>query len=163
MPQAPSSLAPHQRGPAWLLAAAVVVLLLAGAGAAWWFSSADATVRCATVSVTRGPVTRTVRHTGTVNPVMTIIVGSYVPGVIQQVSCDYNTQVKKGQVCAKIDPRPYQSVVDQNAANLDIAKAQLEKDRASPSRSNRGATLRVMSTEALRSSSPGHQYPGLLW
>ena len=46
------------------------------------------------------------------------------------VTCDYNTEVKKGQVCAKIDPRPYQSVVNQNKANLDQAKAQLEKDKA---------------------------------
>jgi len=39
--------------------------------------------------------------------------------------------VKTGQVCAKIDPRPYQTVVDQNKANLAVAKAQLEKDKAS--------------------------------
>jgi HlyD family secretion protein len=44
--------------------------------------------------------------------------------------CDYNTQVKKGQVCAKLDPRPYQTVVDQNKADLAVAKAQLEKDKA---------------------------------
>ncbi len=44
--------------------------------------------------------------TGTVNPVLTIIVGNYVSGVIQDVSCDYNKQAAKGQVCAKIDPRP---------------------------------------------------------
>jgi len=68
--------------------------------------------------------------TGTVNPELTIIVGSYVSGVIQQLYCDYNTQVKPGQVCAKIDPRPYQTVVDQDKANLAVAKAQLEKDRA---------------------------------
>ena len=36
----------------------------------------------------------------------------------------------KGQVCAKIDPRPYQAVVDQDKANLAVAKAQLEKDKA---------------------------------
>ena len=69
--------------------------------------------------------------TGAVNPELTIIVGTYVSGVIQQLYCDYNTQVKKGQVCAKIDPRPYQTVVDQNKANLAVAKAQLEKDKAS--------------------------------
>jgi HlyD family secretion protein len=50
--------------------------------------------------------------------------------VIQDLQCDYNTQVKKGQICAKIDPRPYQTVVDQNKANLAVAKAQLEKDKA---------------------------------
>ena len=62
---------------------------------------------------------------------LTIIVGTYVSGVIQELYCDYNTQVKKGQVCAKIDPRPYQTVVDQDKANLAVAKAQLEKDKAS--------------------------------
>ena len=68
--------------------------------------------------------------TGTVNPVLTIIVGSYVSGVIQEINCDYNTEVKKGQICAQIDPRPYQTVVDQNNANLTQAKAQLVKDQA---------------------------------
>jgi HlyD family secretion protein len=71
-----------------------------------------------------------VTATGTVNPELTIIVGSYVSGVIQQLYCDYNTQVKAGQVCAKIDPRPYQTIVDQDKANLAVAKAQLEKDKA---------------------------------
>ncbi len=71
-----------------------------------------------------------VTATGTVNPVLTIIVGSYVSGVIQELSCDYNTKVTKGQVCAKLDPRPYQSVVNQDQANLDVATAQLEKDKS---------------------------------
>jgi HlyD family secretion protein len=75
-------------------------------------------------------VTRAVTATGTVNPELTIIVGSYVSGVIKELYCDYNTQVKKGQVCAKIDPRPYETVVSQAKANLDIGKAQLLKDQA---------------------------------
>ncbi|MCX7297162.1 MAG: efflux RND transporter periplasmic adaptor subunit, partial [Hyphomicrobiales bacterium] len=108
-----------------------VVALLVVAGAVWWLSSADGTVNYSTAPVALGTVTRTVTATGTVNPVLTIIVGSYVSGVIQDINCDYNTKVSKGQVCAKIDPRPYQSVVDQNAANLTQAKAQLEKDKAS--------------------------------
>ncbi len=90
------------------------------------------TVTYVTQPATRGTVARTVTATGTVNPVLTIIVGSYVSGVIQQLSCDYNTQVKTGQVCAKIDPRPYQAVVDQEKANLAVAKAQLEKDQGEP-------------------------------
>jgi HlyD family secretion protein len=75
-------------------------------------------------------VTRSVTATGTVNPELTIIVGTAVSGIIKELYCDYNTQVKKGQICAKIDPRPYQSVVDQNRANLAVVKAQLEKDNA---------------------------------
>jgi HlyD family secretion protein len=74
---------------------------------------------------------RDINATGSVNPELTIIVGTYVSGVIQELSCDYNTEVKRGQTCAKIDPRPYQSIVDQAKASLAIAKAQLEKDKAS--------------------------------
>jgi HlyD family secretion protein len=87
-------------------------------------------VHYATTPVTRGTVAQAVTATGTVNPVLTIIVGTAVSGIIRELQCDYNSQVKKGQVCAKIDPRPYQSVVDQDKANLAVAKAQLEKDRA---------------------------------
>src|SRR5471032_1685134 len=121
-----SWIADHRR---WLVLSAVV-LLAAAAGAAWWSLGTTATVHYTTVAATRGVVARTVTATGTVNPELTIIVGSYVSGVIQSLSCDYNTKVKAGQVCAKIDPRPYQSLVDQAKANLDVAKAQLDKDKA---------------------------------
>lgn len=115
----------------WLIGGIVSVGLLAAAGAAWWMSGTGSTVQYTTAAVTHGDVTRAVTATGTVNPVLTIIVGTYVSGVIQDLSCDYNTQVKRGQICAKIDPRPYQTVVDQNRANLNAAKAELEKDKAS--------------------------------
>jgi len=62
--------------------------------------------------------------------VTVIQVGTYVSGVIQSISCDFNTEVKAGQLCAKIDPRPYQTAVDQEAAALGTARAQLQKDRA---------------------------------
>src|SRR4029077_12316423 len=80
--------------------------------------------------VTRGTAARAVTATGTINPVLTIIVGTAGSGVIRELSCDYNTKVTKGQICAKIDPRPFQALVDQYKANLAVAKAQLEKDKA---------------------------------
>ncbi|MGH9409034.1 MAG: efflux RND transporter periplasmic adaptor subunit, partial [Vicinamibacterales bacterium] len=80
--------------------------------------------------MSRGDVARAVTASGTVNPVTTVEVGSYVSGVIDSVTCDYNTHVKKGQVCARIDPRPYQSTVDQDQANLAASKAQLSKDQS---------------------------------
>ena len=68
--------------------------------------------------------------TGTVNPVVTVQVGTYVSGPIVKLYCDFNTQVRKGQICAKIDPRPYQLTVDQASANVANARAQLKKDEA---------------------------------
>lgn len=95
-----------------------------------WQSRTPA-LRYITSPVTRGTIQKSIITTGTVNPVVTVQVGSYVSGIIKELYCDYNTVVKAGQICAKIDPRPYQLIVDQNKANLASARAQLEKDRAS--------------------------------
>ena len=84
-----------------------------------------------TAEVTRGSVLRAITTTGAVNPVITVEVGTYVSGTIQALFCDYNTRVKAGQLCARIDPRPYELVVEQDRANLATAQAQLHKDQAS--------------------------------
>jgi HlyD family secretion protein len=106
-------------------------LILVGAlGYAYWRRAPQAPAYV-TAEVTRGPVVRTITTTGAVDPVITVEVGAYVSGTIQACYCDYNTKVTAGQLCAKIDPRPYQVVVDQDAANLANAQAQLKKDQAS--------------------------------
>lgn len=109
------------------------LLILAVAGgcivaallASWWSLRRTIVPRYLTASVTEGTVSRTVTATGTVNPVMTIIVGSYVSGVIRDVYCDYNTQVRKGQLCARIDPRPYEAALAQTKGALARDSAQL--------------------------------------
>jgi HlyD family secretion protein len=68
-----------------------------------------------------GDIVRATNTTGTVNPVTTVQVGSFVSGTIVKLYCDYNTVVTAGQVCANVDPRPYQVVCDQAAANLASA------------------------------------------
>jgi len=118
----------RKRRALWLLAGALIFLFLCSG--VYWLTRHTVPVHYETQAVTRGTVTRAVTASGTVNPILTIIVGSYVSGVITEQYADYNTQVKKGQLCAKIDPRPYQTLVDQNKADLATAKAQLQKDQA---------------------------------
>ncbi len=115
-----------RRGRGFLLLA----LIVGGIAAYGWWRSRPPPVHYVTAPVTRGSVVQSIATTGTVNPRVTVQVGSYVSGIIQSISCDYNTSVKAGQLCAKIDPRPYQLKVDQAAASLASAKAQLTKDRA---------------------------------
>ena len=118
---------PRSRAARWAAAAGGALLLFA----AWeHWGTATAPQRYVTADVTRGPVVRSITTTGAVDPVITVEVGAYVSGTLQSCSCDYNTQVKAGQLCAKIDPRPYQVVVDQDVANLATARAQLHKDQA---------------------------------
>lgn len=97
---------------------------------AWWALGNRTSVGYVTEPVTRGSVERAVMATGSVNPVLTITVGTYVSGVIQEIYCDFNTRVVKGQLCARIDPRPYMTLVEQDRANVATARAQLVKDRA---------------------------------
>jgi HlyD family secretion protein len=115
----------------WVASATIVVLMFAGAGIGlYWAMGRQGSAHYVTQKVTRGPVVRTITASGAVNPVITVQVGTYVSGVIQARYCDYNTEVKEGQLCAKIDPRPYQVTVDQDKANLAVARAQLIKDKA---------------------------------
>jgi HlyD family secretion protein len=109
---------------------AIGALLAAIALVAWWRTRPEP-VRYVTEPASRGAVVQSIATTGTVNPVVTVQVGSYVSGVIQSLYCDYNTRVEAGQLCAKIDPRPFQLKVDEDAANLASARAQLAKDKAS--------------------------------
>lgn len=111
----------------WIVVGLVVIAI--AAFAAWRYGGRRTAPRYVTAAVTRGAVARTVTASGTVNPVVTVQVGSYVSGVVTNVSCDYNTHVVKGQLCAQIDPRPYQTVVDQDLANLATAQAQAQKDQ----------------------------------
>lgn len=83
-----------------------------------------------TVAVKQGNVSSSIVTTGTLNPVATVQVGTNVSGTIQTLYCDFNTKVKAGQLCAKIDPQPYQVAYDQAAANLASAIAQQKKDYA---------------------------------
>jgi len=55
-----------------------------------------------TVPVERGPIRATVTATGTVNPVATVQVGTYVSGPITEIHADFNTAVSKGQLLAMI-------------------------------------------------------------
>jgi len=108
---------------------AIVLLVVILAGAYWMFGR-SASVSYVTVPLERGTVARAVTATGSINPVLTITVGSYVSGVIQEIDCDFNTKVRKGQLCARIDPRPYQMAVDGNRAAVATARAQVLKDQA---------------------------------
>lgn len=120
----------EKRGHGWKIAVAGTVLVLVTAAATWRLMHAPVPVRYSTATATQGAITRSVAATGTVNPVMTIIVGSYVSGVISDMYCDYNTRVKKGQVCARLDARPYRAALDQANGQLARDLAQLEGARA---------------------------------
>ncbi|MCD8024686.1 MAG: efflux RND transporter periplasmic adaptor subunit [Candidatus Gastranaerophilales bacterium] len=72
-------------------------------------------------------ITKIIEASGTINPVQTATVGSQVSGKITAVYVDYNSPVKKGQLLAEIDTSLFQASVDQSKANINNARAQLQK------------------------------------
>jgi HlyD family secretion protein len=98
----------HKAGWGWQIPTGGLALLLLGGVALYWTMNRSVTTNYVTQAVTRGAVLRSVTASGTVNPVITIQVGTYVSGVIQARYCDYNTEVKKGQP-RKLIPAPIRS------------------------------------------------------
>jgi len=78
-----------------------------------------------TVKAERGSLSSHVTANGTVNPVINVLVGSQVSGMIQKLSADYNTPVKQGQLIAQIDPANFQAQVSQALAKVQNAKASI--------------------------------------
>jgi HlyD family secretion protein len=82
----------------------------------------------------RGAVTAVVAATGTVNPVVSVQVGSQLSGQIRELNADFNTRVTAGQQVAKLDTRTIEArqaaaVADVQAATAAVlvARAQAEK------------------------------------
>lgn len=110
-----------------------VLAALAVLGALLWQRTrghGDATPAYVFETIDRGPVTAVVTATGTVNPVTTVQVGTYVSGPIREIDVDFNSRVRRGQRVAKIDPAPFLVKVERAEANLASARARLERARA---------------------------------
>src|ERR1041385_2680820 len=93
-----------------LITASVVVII---AGFALWFWKGRAkAAEFITDTVSRGSIRNVVNATGTVQAVLTVQVGSQVSGQVESLYADFNSQVKRGQILAKLDPRNYQAAMD---------------------------------------------------
>ena len=124
--------------------AVAVLVILAGAGG--WFVLSR-------VEGSREPTARTLSVTGVLAATATTPVRAGVSGVVSEVHCAIDTQVKSGQICAKIDSRPYQAALDRDETELKAAEAQLQRDdadlaRAKASLERHAATPKNRSREA---------------
>lgn len=110
----------------WLIGIAMV-LAIAGGGMWYWWNSGPPPVLYKTALVDRGPITAIVTATGTVNPVISVQVGSQVSGKIAKLFADFNSVVKQGQTLAQIDQQPFKARVSQARAAVKTAMGNLAK------------------------------------
>ena len=103
----------------------VLLAVVVGVAAFIWGGKANASDYI-TAKVDRGTVEVTVSATGTVQAVVTVQVGSQVSGTVSWLGADFNSQVKKGQIVARLDPAIFQAQVDNARANVGNADAAVQ-------------------------------------
>ena len=111
----------------WLLILAAVALITIGAV----MKNRAPAVRYITMPVKRGSLTAMVQATGTINPVTTVPVGSFVSGTVRYIFADFNTKVHAGDVLAQLDPTIYEAQVMTASGNLANALANVQNIQAS--------------------------------
>jgi HlyD family secretion protein len=106
----------------------VIALIVAIGGGYYYYTKRNTTppAKFITAAVARNDIIQSVTATGDLQPVTTVEISSQISGLIQEVLVDFNSQVKKGDLLARIDPATYE-------VRLNSAKAQLANTRANHS------------------------------
>lgn len=131
----------------WIIGGAVVVVAGAGAWAVLRPRKDDVKWRMAPVA--RGPLQQRISATGTLSALVQVTVGSQVSGTIAALYVDYNTQVKKGQPIAQIDPTLLQATLTDAQAGLERANTNLEDAKRQLARTRRLAQEKLVSDQDL--------------
>ncbi len=113
----------------------IIAVLIGAAGAAGYQPAKDYwrernKVTWETAEIESGDITRYVNSTGTIQPVLSVSIGSFVSGPIVELNVDFNDEVKKGDVLARVDPRLFKANVDRDEATLLTREADLERVEA---------------------------------
>lgn len=108
----------------------VIAIGLAIGGYMFFNGERKAPVRYRTAAIERGSVVSVVSATGTINPVVSVQVGTQVSGMIKSLHADFNSRVKAGDKVATIDPEPFKARRDQAAGNLEMARSNVARSKA---------------------------------
>ena len=76
-----------------------------------------------TERIERRTISTQVEASGVIKPVTTVNIGAQVSGQIKEIYVDYNSEVKKGQLLAQIDPSLFESQVQKAQGDLLAAQA----------------------------------------
>src|SRR5205823_558133 len=107
--------------------AALAVLLLVGRYVQVHLAAKKVTrLTYRTAKVTVGDLVANVSATGTLNAVTTVQVGSQLSGIVLKLHADYNSEVKRDQLLAEIDPATFSASVAQGEADVDASKTAVQ-------------------------------------
>lgn len=106
---------------------AITVAVAMLGGTTWLYRRADGKEAPSykTAPIERSTLKSTVSATGALQAERTVQVGTQVSGQISQIYVDFNDNVKKGELLARIDPTLEEQAVEDAQAQLEKAQAQL--------------------------------------
>jgi HlyD family secretion protein len=104
-------------------------LVVGGAVFGWrWYEAKAATPPVyQTAEIVRTDVRTVVTASGTLSPRVTVEVGSQVSGRIAEILVDFNSEVKKDQVVARLDTQLLEADIAKAKASLRVAQASLQR------------------------------------
>jgi multidrug efflux system membrane fusion protein len=113
-----------------------LLLLLIVAGIVWWTKQQSAPqapagrggapMSIVPEAVTKGDINVNINALGTVTSLATVTIRSQISGYLQKVVFTEGDEVKKGDLIAQIDPRPYEATLAQANGNLARDQALLK-------------------------------------
>ncbi|MCH8147326.1 MAG: efflux RND transporter periplasmic adaptor subunit [Planctomycetes bacterium] len=106
------------------------LLVATGSYAYWGRNGSTREQRYHTGEVTRRSIVSTVEATGTVEPLLTVLVGSQVSGTVVRWYTDFNQLVKQGDVLAELDQDQFKATIAERNAMIAAAKARVEEASA---------------------------------
>lgn len=113
----------------WLIAV-LILITLAMLAYVWLLPAENPTQRYETTKVQQGDLTVTVAATGSVQPVNQVDVGSELSGTIESVNVDFNDNVQRGQILARLGTDRLNAQVIEARASLESSKARLDEAKA---------------------------------
>lgn len=118
----------------WIRRSAIAASLVAVAAAGGWLyvkkNPRQEEPKFRTATVDQGAITQVVLATGTLQPVITVNVGTQVSGTVLERRADFNDRVRKGQILLRLDPANLQARLRQTQAGLAASNAALVLARA---------------------------------
>lgn len=113
----------------WWVFLIVAIIVVGGFGFRAW-QQKNAVPEYKTSKIEKGAITSTVSASGTLSPVVQVQIGSQVSGQLKEVLVDFNSEVRQGQLIARIDPETFETRVRQAQADVDAARAQVMTQQA---------------------------------
>jgi membrane fusion protein, multidrug efflux system len=150
-----------------------IVLVLAAGGIAWWLHARGAGKSAAPTpplllqvgvqTVAMGKMDIFLDGLGTVTPLANVTIQTQISGQLVEVDFKEGQMVRKGDLLAVIDPRPYQVALDQSEAQLLQAQAQLKEAQLDKARYEKLSLQDSIATQQLdQQNALVLQYEGLV-